>query len=193
MSDEIEKLKAALASKAAYANEMLSAWQTKDVENRRLGAERTAHMNRIEYLEKRLLNAEGLLADRERDHFTLLDSFRLIMRAYHDGADFVDEIEAILETKDLETVAPSLRERLAEYRTQVAQARQAAHDIHTTRRQEELLLRIFVGAKLPHELASELHRFLEGRLQNFSDGDSKMEAARILASGLPGKWDEHDE
>lgn len=178
MSDD--DLQKRLESKTMYANELLHSLQEKDYENRKLVEERKKLSERIEELTKRLARSEGRLADRERDHYVLLEAFRLLTRAYHEGADMADEVEATLETKDLETAAFSLKERLAEYRTQVMQARQAAGDTYARNAQERLLLKIFKEGALTTATKAELTRFLESRMEYFRDADHWAEALELL-------------
>lgn len=179
MSDEIDKLREQLASKAAYANGLLSSWQAADGEVRRLVEERKKLQDVIETLTKKLARAEGRLADRERDHYVLMEAFKLLTRAYHDGADCVDEIDAALEMGDPVT---KLKERLAEYRTQVAQARQATGDTYALKAQERLLLKLFKEG-MTDDTKAELRRFLESRMEYFRDADHWQEALALLEEG----------
>lgn len=179
MSDDLQKR---LESKTMYANELLRSLQEKDHENRGLIEERRKLNERLDDLSRKLSRAEGRLADRERDHYVLLDAFKLITRAYHDGADLVDEIESALEVNDPPTspLRPKMKEQLVEYRTQVMQARQAAGDTYARNAQERLLLKIFKEGALTQGTKAELTRFLESRMEYFRDADHWAEALELL-------------
>lgn len=178
MSDEAEKLREQLAARTAYANGLLSSWQAADIENRKLVEERKRLWDRVEELGKKLSRAEGRLADRERDHYVLMDAFRLLTRAHFDGADLIDKIDAAVEIGD----PPSqMKEWLAEYHAQVRQAQNATSDHYARQAQERLLLKIFKYGMTP-ETRLELRRFLESRMEYFRDADHWQEAFELLVA-----------
>lgn len=175
-----EELRRQLESKQTYANELMKTLQVQIGETHKLIEERKVLNIRIEELTRALKKAEGRLEDRERDHRVLLESFQLIMRAYHEGADVIDEIEAALEIHDPPS---SLRETIAKYRTMTTHARNASSDTYALRAQERFLLKLFKEG-MTEETRAELHRFFGARLEYFRDTDHIVEAGELL-KGTP--------
>lgn len=178
MSDEEKKLKDQLTSKQGAINELLRAVQDKDRDVRRLEDERKKLYDRVEELEKKLKRSEGRVSDRERDHWILMEAMRLLTRAWAEGADLADEVEAALEMGDPKS---QIMPRLQEYRTYVAQARKMAMDSYALKVQERMLLQIWKKGELTQELREELGRFMEDHKQTMTDADNwaEVEAAML--------------
>lgn len=110
-----------------------------------------------------------------------MDAFKLLTRAYFDGADLVDEVEAALEIKDFKGSTSTLAGKLGVYRSRTAQVVQAAGDHYARDAQERLLLRIFKHG-MTAEAKLELRRFLESRMEYFRDADHWQEAFELLVA-----------
>jgi DNA repair exonuclease SbcCD ATPase subunit len=176
-AEKIKELEDKLAAKQGAINELLRALQDKDTENRKLGDDRSKLYSRVDDLERKLKRAEGRLGDRERDHYILLDAMKLLTRAWAEGADLADEVEAALEIGDPKS---HIMPRLQEYRTYVAQARKMAMDTYATKAQERMLLQIWKKGELTQELREELGRFMEAHKQTMTDADNWAEIEEIF-------------
>ena len=174
---EAEKLKEQIAAKQGALNELFRTLQTRDQEIRQLIDQRKRQDDKIEELEKKLKRADGRLGDRERDHGILMEAMQLLTRAWAEGADLADEVEAALEMGDPKS---HIMPRLQEYRTNVAQARKMAMDSYTLQTQERLLLQVWKKGELTQELREELGRLMEGRKEYLSDPDNRAEVEELL-------------
>jgi DNA repair exonuclease SbcCD ATPase subunit len=175
--NEIEKMKQQLESKTAYANELMAVVQEKEGAIRRHIEERKKLNEAIEDLRRKLDRAENRTADRERDHYILMDAMKLLARAWAEGADLADEVEAALDIGDPKS---SILPRLQEYRTYVAQARQMASDSYALKVQERMLLQIWKKGELTQELRDELGRFMEEHKQTMRDADNWAEVEEAM-------------
>lgn len=178
MSDEeVKKLKEQLSSKQAALNELFHALQDRDRELRQLGDERSKLYNQVEDLQKKLKRTEGRLADRERDHYILLESMRLYSKAFQSAVDAMDEIDAAIDVGDPKSDIKKITEK---FLADTMQAREAGTHHYARKAQERLLLQVWKKGELTQELREELGRFMESHKEYLSDADNWAEVEEML-------------
>lgn len=180
MSDDLESVKQLLERKTAYANELLSQWQTKDGEVRKLSEERKRLNERIEELQKKLRHAEGRLADRERDHHAMQNALVLVHRAYNVALDGLEQAGEMLKAWAHTDTREAALAFIESHRAEASHALRQARDDYATKAQERLLLKIFKEGALTQGTKEELTRLLESRMEYFRDADHWAEALELL-------------
>jgi chromosome segregation ATPase len=169
MPDE-KSLKDQLAEKHAVMNELFKTLQSRDQEMRQLIDQRKKLNDRVEELEKKLKQAEGRLADRDRDHKVLLDLMEMATRSWHEADDAMDDVDAAVEVGDPQSI---IREIYSRFKTDTKQARHALQSGYRLKVQEKILLEIWRRGEVTQPIREELARLINDHKQYISD-DSEV-------------------